>query len=71
MDKMVENFNKIIEIKEKEIEEILLSKNKKMTNKLDKNDLDYATKKTISKIKSEEKRKYESSKLYKKKQDNI
>jgi len=68
---MVENFNKIIEIKEKEIEEILLSKNKKMTNKLDKNDLDYATKKTISKIKSEEKRKYESSKLYKKKQDNI
>lgn len=71
MDKMVENFNKIIEIKEKEIEEILLSKNKKMTNKLDKNELDYATKTTISKIKKEEKRKYESSKLYKKKQDNI
>lgn len=68
---MVENFNKIIEIKEKEIEEILLSKNKKMTNKLDKNELDYATKTTISKIKKEEKRKYESSKLYKKKQDNI
>jgi len=71
MDKMIENFNKIIDSKEKELEEILLSKNKKVINKLDKDQLDYATKKTITKIKAEEKRKLENSKAYKKKQDNI
>ena len=68
MDKMIENFNKIIDSKEKELEEILLSKNKKVINKLDKDQLDYATKKTITKIKAEEKRKLENSKTYKKKQ---
>jgi len=71
MDKMIENFNKIIDSKEKELEEILLSKNKKVINKLDKDQLDYATKKTITKIKAEEKRKLENSKAYKKKQYNI
>jgi len=71
MDKMIENFNKIIDSKEKELEEILLSKNKKVINKLDKDQLDYATKKTITKIKAEEKRKLENSKEYKKKQYNI
>ena len=71
MDKMIENFNKIIDSKEKELEEILLSKNKKVINKLDKDQLDYATKKTITKIKAEEKRKLENSKAYKKNQYNI
>lgn len=65
---LLDNFNKIIEMKNKEVEIILLSKNKKMTNKS--LEIDYETNKTINKIKNEEKRKLENSKLYKKKMDN-
>ncbi len=69
---LLKNINDLFENKNNEIQEILNLKNKKMTPINKSLDLDYASKKTISKINTEEKRKYESSKAYKKKmQDNI
>ena len=69
---LLKNINDLFKNKNNEIQEILNLKNKKMTSINKSLDLDYASKKTISKINTEEKRKYESSKAYKKKmQDNI
>jgi len=64
------NFNIILNNKNKEVEDILISKNKKMKVTLKIDQLDYASKKTINLIENEKIRKYKSSKAYKKEQEN-
>jgi hypothetical protein len=65
-DEVLFGFNELLKQKNEEVEFLLNSKNKKMRNKS--TDLDYDSKKTLSKITAEQKRKYESSKAYKKEQ---
>ena len=65
-DEVLFGFNELLKQKNEEVEFLLNSKNKKMRNKSV--DLDYDSKKTLSKITAEQKRKYESSKAYKKEQ---
>ena len=73
MDTLLEEFNKLIENKNKEIEEKFLLKTKKMKDVISSDDItpvsidtiDYNTKKTISKINAEKERKYKASKAYK------
>jgi hypothetical protein len=67
-EQLLHNFNELLKQKNEEVEFLLNSKNKKMRNKSV--DLDYDSKKTLSKITAEQKRKYESSKAYKKEQSN-
>ena len=67
-EQLLHNFNELLKQKNEEVEFLLNSKNKKMRNKSA--DLDYDSKKTLSKITAEQKRKYESSKAYKKEQSN-
>lgn len=70
MDELMGNFNIILNNKNKEVEDILISKNKKMKVTLKIDQLDYASKKTINLIENEKIRKYKSSKAYKKEQEN-
>ena len=67
---LLKNICDILENKNIEVQEILDSKNKKMIDGKSL-ELDYASKKTISKINTEEKRKIQNSKAYKKKMQDI
>ena len=69
-EELLNNFNNLIDIKNKEVELILNSKNKKMMNN-NSNELSYDAKKTIAKINAEQERKLKSSKAYKKEQCKI
>lgn len=77
MEELKEDFDKYIELKNKEITELYNNKlkNKKTTNIEEIPDniekIDINTKKTYSKILAEQDRKYKSSKAYKKLQECI
>ena len=64
-EELLINFNNLIDNKNKEVETILNSKNKKMINN-NSLELHYDAKKTIAKINAEQERKLKSSKSYKK-----
>lgn len=74
MELLIEEFNAMIDKKNKEIEEKFILKTKKTSNQIDENTIlpdsiekiDYTTKKTIYKINAEQDRKYKASKAYKK-----
>jgi len=69
-EELLSSFNAIIDKKNKEVELILNSKNKKMINN-DPSELTYDAKKTIAKINAEQERKIKNSKAYKKEQCKI
>ena len=68
MQHLNEKFDAILEKKRREIEELVKTKNKKMMADSDVNTLTYGTKTTLYKIESEQKKKLQSSKAYKKKE---
>lgn len=68
MQHLNEKFDAILEVKRQEIAELVKTKNKKMTPVSDANTLTYGTKTTLYKIEAEQKKKLQSSKAYKKKE---
>jgi hypothetical protein len=68
MQHLNEKFDAILDKKRREIEELVKTKNKKMTAESDINTLTYGTKTTLYKIEAEQKKKLQSSKAYKKKE---
>ena len=66
-EELLSSFNTLIDAKNKEVELILNSKNKKMINN-NSLELSYDAKKTIAKINAEQERKIKNSKAYKKEQ---
>ena len=68
MEHLNAKLENILEMKSKELQDILKTKTRKMTKEVDKDDIIYSVKTTIAKINAEQDRKLKSSKAYKKKE---
>lgn len=68
MEDLNNTFDLLILEKNKEVDNLLLLKNKKVIKDKDKDSIDFLTKKTINKINDEIEKKLKASKSYKKTQ---